>query len=89
MAHLGTRLDVMESNLAELSPDGKGDATAVQGPRIYVDVNAVVATNRQVRGRSPLGCYCRVLSESRDCDRAVIRQVQNLEEHRGLRTHTG
>jgi hypothetical protein len=24
----------------------------------------------------------------RDCDRSVIRQVQNIDEHRGLRTHT-
>jgi integrase len=28
------------------------------------------------------------LSETSDCDRAVIRRAQNLEEHRGLRTHT-
>ena len=29
------------------------------------------------------------LSEYGDCDRTVIRQAGNLEEHRGLRTHIG
>jgi hypothetical protein len=28
------------------------------------------------------------LKEKADCDRTVIRGLQNLEEHRGLRTHT-
>jgi hypothetical protein len=28
------------------------------------------------------------LSGTRDCDRTVISQVRNLEEHRGLLTHT-
>jgi K+-sensing histidine kinase KdpD len=28
-------------------------------------------------------------SEERNCDRTVIREAQNLEEHRGLRTHIG
>jgi hypothetical protein len=27
-------------------------------------------------------------SDDRDCDRTVIRDTQNLEEHRGLRRHT-
>ena len=29
-----------------------------------------------------------VVIERFDCDRTVIRQGQNPEEHRGLRTHT-
>jgi hypothetical protein len=28
------------------------------------------------------------LNERIDCDRTVIRQARNLDEHRGLRTHT-
>ena len=28
------------------------------------------------------------LSENADCDSAVIRQAQDLDEHRGLQTHT-
>ena len=28
------------------------------------------------------------VSKRFDCDRTVIREVQNLEKHRGLRTHT-
>lgn len=29
------------------------------------------------------------LRENADCDRTVIGQAQNLEEHQGLQTHTG
>jgi hypothetical protein len=31
--------------------------------------------------------YLIALSEARDCDRTVIREARNLDEHRGLRTH--
>src|SRR5258708_6132906 len=32
-------------------------------------------------------CLPLAVSEKADCDRTVIRDAQNLEEHRGLRTH--
>jgi hypothetical protein len=34
------------------------------------------------------GSEARRVCECGDCDRTVIRRAQNLEEHRGLRTHT-
>jgi hypothetical protein len=39
-------------------------------------------------GRVPKRTEQRAVSERVDCDRNVIRRVQNLEEPRGLRTHT-
>lgn len=37
--------------------------------------------------RQPWGRGSPAVSEEPDCDRTVIRQAQNLEEHRGLLTH--
>ena len=45
-------------------------------------------SNEHSSGRVPNSTEQQAVSERLDCDRTVIRQAQNLEEHRGLRTHT-
>jgi hypothetical protein len=54
-------------------------ATALD--RLELDYTMVTATI--------LPSWCRTATScDADCDRTVIRQARNLEEHRGLRTHT-
>jgi len=48
----------------------------------------VAAANQMRTGRTLTNTEEDALRDRVDCDRAVIPQARNLEEHPGLRTHT-
>ena len=60
---------------------------------VRVELSPIAAPYGQARARTSVDEHRGIrkqhaLSERADCDRTVIRQARNLEEHRGLRTHT-
>jgi hypothetical protein len=59
-----------------------------QGTGDALCLKVVVKAGRDVYMETLSDTNVRAVSELIDCDRTVIRQTRNLEEHRGVLTHT-